>query len=245
MAEMLDTREAAELLGVSEASVRRWGDGGLFPMQRVGQRRQRRFRRDDLLAFLERGSQPARGHSSDVVWVGGGVVPMGSHFATFYASDAGRLRIAIPFLREGLALGQPCVLIASGERLDRYIEALEADLGGELAEATRRGLFAIVPAPGSTVETALAFWEDRVGAATSPSGPAALRAVGDMASEKQVFPTVEQMLTYEHLLSVLIKRLATVIVCQYDVREFDGPPLLEAIKAHPDGFRLGIEKLIG
>jgi len=34
----------------------------------------------------------------------------------------------------------------------------------------------------------------------------------------------------------------TVVVCQYDVREFDGPALLEAIKARPDVSDLGFVK---
>jgi hypothetical protein len=33
-------------------------------------------------------------------------------------------------------------------------------------------------------------------------------------------------------------------ICQYDVREFDGPSLLEAIKAHPDVSELGLVKFV-
>jgi hypothetical protein len=33
-------------------------------------------------------------------------------------------------------------------------------------------------------------------------------------------------------------------ICQYDVREFDGPSLLEAIKAHPDVSDLGFAKFV-
>jgi hypothetical protein len=179
-----------------------------------------------------------------MVAVGGSLVPPGTHVATFYASDASRLKIAVPFLRDGVLLGQPCFLIAAGTELDRYIEALEKEIKAELAEARRRGLFVVVPAPGRSVDAALAFWEERVAAVTS-GGPTIVRAVGDMASERRAFPTVATMLTYEHLLSVLIKRLPAVIVCQYDARVFDGQSLLEALKAHPDGFQLGVEKLLG
>src|SRR2546428_10553137 len=38
----LSTRQAAKRLGVSEASVRRWSDRGLLPVQRVGKRLERR-----------------------------------------------------------------------------------------------------------------------------------------------------------------------------------------------------------
>ena len=241
----LNTVEAAELLGVSEASVRRWGDAGLFPMQRVGKRRDRRFQRSDLDAFLARGNQPAAVSGSNLVSISGAQVPAGTHLATFYASDAGRLRFVVPFLRDGIAMGQPCILVASGKLLDLYVEALEADLKSTLSDAIRTGQLVIVPAPGATVEASLAFWEDTVPAAVSKFGATVARAVGDMASEREVFPSVREMLMYEQFFTVLARRLPSVTICQYDVREFDGPVLLEAIKAHPDGFEFGMGRLVG
>src|SRR5882762_4380945 len=50
---LLDIASAARLLGVSETSLRRWTNSGQLACLRVGQRRERRFRRADLLAFLE------------------------------------------------------------------------------------------------------------------------------------------------------------------------------------------------
>jgi transcriptional repressor of dcmA and dcmR len=172
------------------------------------------------------------------------MVQAGTHLATYFESEAGRLRIAAPFLRDGLRLGQPCFLIASGEVLDRYIEALEKEVKTELAEARRRGLFATAPAPGHTVEEALAFWDEQIGRALSGFGPTLVRIVGDMACVKAAFATVEQMLIFERSVGGILKRSPTVAVCQYDVREFDGPSLLEAIKAHPDASNLGFVKFL-
>jgi MEDS: MEthanogen/methylotroph, DcmR Sensory domain len=172
------------------------------------------------------------------------MVQAGTHLATYFSSEAGRLRIAVPFLRDGIALGQPCFLIATGEVLDRYIEALEKEVKEELAEAQRRGLFATAPAPGRTVEEALAFWDTQVAAALSDAGPTIVRIVGDMACVKTSFATVHQMLIFEREVGAILKRSPTVAVCQYDVREFDGPSLLEAIKAHPDVSDLGFAKFV-
>ena len=47
----LSTRQAAKRLGVSEASVRRWSDRGLLPVQRVGKRLERRFKAEHLERF--------------------------------------------------------------------------------------------------------------------------------------------------------------------------------------------------
>ncbi|HXA43138.1 MAG TPA: MEDS domain-containing protein [Candidatus Solibacter sp.] len=239
----LNTAEAASFLGVSEASVRRWGDGGLFPMERVGQRRQRRFRRADLAAFLEGGTRQGTRAATLVAAIGRARVAPGTHLATLFESEAGRIRYAVPFLREGVALGQPCFLVASGEILDGYLAAIKAGLEDELAEAVARGLFVTAPGPGPTVDAALAFWEDRIVAAAN-TGPTIVRGVGDMACVAASLP-VQPMLTFEQLLSVLIRRLPAVLLCQYDVRAFDGPTVLAALKAHPDTFEVGLEKLIG
>jgi excisionase family DNA binding protein len=57
----LTSREAARLLGASEASVKRWADGGLLPSLRtVGGHR--RFRPEDVAAFRRgRGARDSRG----------------------------------------------------------------------------------------------------------------------------------------------------------------------------------------
>ena len=50
---VLAIREVAQLLGVHINTVRNWGDRGLIPVYRVGPRRDRRFRREDVVAFFE------------------------------------------------------------------------------------------------------------------------------------------------------------------------------------------------
>lgn len=171
------------------------------------------------------------------------MVQAGSHLATYYSSDAGRVRIAGPFLRDGIKLGQPSFLIASGNVLESYLEALEKDGEDELAEARRQGLFATAPTPGRTVEEALAFWRERI-AAPSTLNAAIVRIVGDMACVKETFSTVAEMLIFERQLGALFTHTPCVAICQYDVREFDGPSLLEAIKAHPDLIDLGLTKFV-
>ncbi len=182
--------------------------------------------------------------ASDLVGLPDVMVQTGSHLATYFSSEAGRLRIAVPFLREGIALGQPCFLIASGKILDRYIKALEKDVKAELAVARRRGLFATAPTPGRTVQQALAFWDEQIAAAVTNYGPTLVRIVGDMASVKTSFASVNQMLIFERQVGSIMARSPSVAVCQYDVREFDGPSLLEAIKAHPDVSDLGFVKFV-
>ena len=49
---MLTTNEAAQMLGLHANTVRRWSQKGILKVYRVGQRGDRRFRREDIDAFL-------------------------------------------------------------------------------------------------------------------------------------------------------------------------------------------------
>src|SRR5258708_15140588 len=91
---LLNTREAARFLRVSEASIRRWSDAGLLVAQRVGRRRERRFAADDLRHFLENPPGGARGPASEVstVNVGGAAVPLRAPLAPSTTPDLAPLR---------------------------------------------------------------------------------------------------------------------------------------------------------
>src|SRR5207247_9575878 len=94
--ELLDIAQAAALLRVSEASLRRWTNRGRLPCLRIGGRRERRFRRTDLMAFLEPDAS---------------ALPAG-HLCAFYANDVGRTRQAARLLGDGLDAGSVCILSA-------------------------------------------------------------------------------------------------------------------------------------
>src|SRR5437773_4036398 len=142
---LLNTEEAARFLRVSEASIRRWSDAGLLPAVRVGGRRERRFREADLIEYLggQHAPHPHSASGPSTVNVGGVQLPVHSHLATFYSSDAGRLRLTIPFLADGIQAGQPCFVAASGDVLNAYLEALRAG-GVDIDSAIRRGQFVSV-----------------------------------------------------------------------------------------------------
>src|SRR2546427_1975941 len=97
--ELLDIAQAAAFLHVSQMSLRRWTNAGRLPCYRVGGRRERRFRRADLLAFLEQHAAPPRtaGHP---------------HRCGFYLNESEREAQVIAFLGPALATASHCVLVA-------------------------------------------------------------------------------------------------------------------------------------
>ena len=236
---LLNTEEAARFLRVSEASIRRWSDAGVLPARRIGGRRERRFREVDLLAYLGTGQTPgvqARGAQAEIN-VGGLPLPLHSHLATFYDSDPGRLRLSVPFLAEGIRAGQPCFLAAAADVVSAYIEALRAE-GVDVDSAMKEGRFVpVAGGPGATAQGALDFWERQFWPARA-GGQTLIRVVGEMSSERKLFSSDAEMMSYEIAFSTLSNRFPMVTLCQYDVREFDGETIFQAIKAHPDLFGL-------
>lgn len=56
---LMDVHEVAQVLGVSEVTVRRMRDEGRMPMSlRLGGRRTERWRRDVFIAWIEAGCPP-------------------------------------------------------------------------------------------------------------------------------------------------------------------------------------------
>ena len=219
MSELLSTRDAAQLLGVSEASVRRWSDAGLLPVQRLGRRGTRRFAEKDLRRFARGQGDPAsetpRARPQ---------LDVHDHLATFYSSESGRMRLSLPFLRAGLAEGDRCYLVGSDSMVGRYMKALDAGTGDLVTRSS----------VGSSARAAVAGWEELWLDALS-TGFSGIRVVGEMATYEG-FSEVEEMLDYEVGYDSLSKRFPVRTLCQYDVRQFDGKAILGALQAHPDLF---------
>jgi len=222
--DLLNTAEAARFLRVSQASIRRWSDSGLLQAQRVGRRRERRFRESDLATFVDGSTSAAPAAATASVAGVTANVPL--HLATFFSSDLGGLRLAVPFLADGIRLRQPSYLVASGDILRRYADALEISEGIE-----------VVHFEGGLAADAIAQWEQILAGATV-KGASVIRIVGEMAAEREMFASEDQMLAYEEAFEVMCRRYPVAVMCQYDVRHFDGLAILRALKAHPDLFDL-------
>lgn len=232
---LLNTEEAARFLRVSQASIRRWSDAGLLPARRVGRRRERRFAHADLVQFLgQRTGDPQLPKPALTVSVGGAPISLRTHLAPIFSTDLGGLRLAVPFLAEGLRSGQPCFLAATGVVLERYFKALSQE-AIDVDAAHQSGRLTIVGWPGGTVTEALANWELLFGKALA-GGPTVLRIVGEMACERSMFSSDAEMLAYEEAYELMIRRYPAVTLCQYDAREFNGEVILRVLKAHPDMF---------
>jgi hypothetical protein len=171
----------------------------------------------------------------EAVHIEGVSISVPSHLATFYSSDAGRLRLTLPFLVDGVRSDQHCFLAASEDLLETYINAMRNERDIDLDRALADGKFAALSFDGATVEGAIAFWERRF-AALLAQGPTLIRHVGEMAAVRRMFPSEDEMLRFEEAYDVMCRRYRVAAICQYDVRDFNGIAMVRVLKAHPDLF---------
>ncbi len=224
--ELLDIAEAAALLRVSEASLRRWTNGGRLPCRRIGGRRERRFRRADLMAFLE-------GDASETP---------ASHVCAFYTSDQARTRHAASFLGKGLDAGSVCLLAAERRVRERVLARL-----ARRRPALRRDLEAkrlLVSEYAETAARQLKFWETTFEAATR-DGARTLRVVGDVSGGTLAREgDFDQVLEYEAAYERLSRRFPVTTACLYDARSYTGLETARLIQRHPDLFRRPIAHFV-
>src|ERR1700682_586429 len=234
---LLTTREAARFLRASEASLRRWADAGLLPASRLGRRRARRFKEDDLLRFMgpsQGGPSPAMTGLARAISLEGMLVGLGSHLGSFYSGDAGRLRLVLPFLRAGIRSGQACVLFALPEVRALSVRALEREnIDVEAAEGS--GLLTMLSVFYLSPEEFIGRL-DAVFIDIMRQRPGPFRFLGEPVAGVAAVQSIEALLRFEHQCGALAKRFSIVILCAYVVREVDGATMLECLKLHHDTF---------
>ena len=243
--ELLDIGEAAALLHVSQASLRRWTNSGRLRCHRVGQRRERRFRRDDLLSFLE-GEYP-------IDSAAGGRAPLnaspdtrgsatrGDHLCGFYASDIGRISLAVPFLLDGLNEGSVCFLIGplrARVHIIKHLEKQRRFLQADIEAAT------LIPSEHHDSPRAQCRYFRKIMEKRASADVHSFRVFGDMWGLRSKI-SQGSLIEFEALYDRLIARKYPVAtLCIYDVRRFSGVEVLEALKGHRDTFRHPLEKAL-
>lgn len=234
--EFLTITEAAEFLQVSETSLRRWTNSGQLRCFRVGGRRERRFLREDLVAFMQTiGTGPATS------------VPMPlaapdyreRHICLFFRDPDEQWQIMKPHILSHLTAGEPVIYIQAGTPPEQLTAWLQAE-GLDVADLTDRGLLRIMSPDQAylltgrfDVKRMLAFMESAI-LASMAAGHARIFITGEMSWSLGDAPGAEQMMAYEALLNPLIEKYPNVtIICQYDLKRFSATSVVDALLTHP------------
>jgi excisionase family DNA binding protein len=233
---LLDIEGAARFLGVSKTSLRRWTNSGLLACVRVGGRKERRFRLEDLTAFLQ--EQPVQGSRiQDHVSIDGLDLPYGTHLCGLYSTDKGRAKLAGNFLAGGDAPGSVSFLVAE-PAVHRDLLAQEPALQREIGAGRL-----VLLEHAATVRGQLQNLEAHFARAIA-GGAKTLRLVGDVWGIAKGVPP-EAVVAFEHDYDkTLAHRFPLVSLCLYDARRFSGTATLDALRGHAEGLRYPAERLL-
>lgn len=248
--DLLTIKQASEVLQVSETSLRRWTESGRLPCLRVGGRRERRFRRADLMTCLERpASRTPAGESKESTTAGSDVlleqlrIPRGSHLCELYESDAGRLRLSVPFLAQGVIQRERCYLVAQPEIAEQILAGVRRVASG-VDNAIEEGRVILNQGDRQPMNMLNFFRQQFLDC--SASGVTAIRVLGEMSSfiarGADVDVLMDFEMRYDHSLG---RDFPVVSLCLYDVRRFSGVAVLKACKAHNDSLRFPLRSLLG
>jgi transcriptional repressor of dcmA and dcmR len=232
--ELLDIAGAAAFLNVSETSLRRWTNSGRLACLRLGLKRERRFRRADLLAFME--DQPRldvsaaaaapRHEASD-----SNGSNRGRHLCGVYETPVGIATLVAPFLLEGLQEGSICFLIASPRVRSDLVKFLTSKRKS-LANDIKAGRLVLAPYRNSGDEQCDYFQAQFESAMAN--GARSFRVVGDVGMLRAKTSSTD-VLHYEASYDERIARRYPVnTLCAYDARGMTGIEILDALKGHPD-----------
>lgn len=247
--QLLNMKQTARMLNVSAVSLRRWTNAGKLACLRVGPKRERRFRRADLLTFLEAqaASSPiARAQSGlstvTQIQVEGVAIDHGSHLCTLYESDLGRVKLAVPFLAGGLEANDVCCLVAAPDTQKAILQHLSAACTrlGEYIDGGRLHVSEGLPSGRAMSERMEeAFFE------ATRSDRHSFRLLGDMAWALHQGMDVDELMEFEMRYNhSLARRFPVVALCQYDARKFSGTAILNALKCHQDTFRYPLARFL-
>jgi transcriptional repressor of dcmA and dcmR len=243
MEKLLNARQAAALLNVSQMTIRRWTNNGLLPCFRIGKKRERRFSEENLYAFIAGRTGPAVPKQPvDTVtsppdpirppgWTDGislGFadlhVPDGSHLTHLYLDRSETLGIQGFFVRQGLNIGDTVMVVAPADRRDILLNTLARD-GIPVRDLIRENRL-IHDTGRQTPEQMGAL----IARAASSAGNG-FRLVGDMSWTAAAGWSMEQIKALEENTNT---RLAPglLFLCQYSLTEFSGAQTMMALETH-------------
>jgi len=239
--ELLDIAGAAAFLNVSETSLRRWTNSGRLACLRVGLKRERRFRRADLLGFME--DEPraeASGPASSTPWEAS-TSSRGGHLCGVYETSLGLITLAVPFLLEGLQEGSVCFLIGTAPMRSDIVKSLTAKRK-LLDNDIKAGRLVLAPYRASGDEQC-DYFQAQIESAMA-NGAKSFRVVGDVGALRQK-TTSRDVLNYEACYDERIARgYPVATLCTYDARRASGVEILDALKGHPDIGRYPLDRAL-
>jgi len=227
---LLNVKEAAAFLNVSEMTIRRWTDAGLLPCYRVGKKRERRFSPQGLHEFLT-GGKDATAPSAVPLGFGGLRIPDGSHFTHLYYDARESLDVQVGFVLQGIENDETVLVVATDEKKDALLKILDIRFP-PVSHSIRQGN--LLFSQGMRHPADLIDQIEKV----SSSARGRFRLIGDMSWALKKGWTEGQIRDLEEMTN-RGPRTGNLFLCQYNLGEFSGRAIMMAVETHSHAIHKG------
>lgn len=220
MERLLDIKDAAGFLNVSEMSIRRWTNSGKLKSYRVGGKRERRFYISDLKKLLH----DSGNHRLKPLGLGGQRVPDGSHMTHFYTKKEEAFEVSIPYLLEGIGRGEALLAVMPPERSRELLETMERQ-GHPVVNWLNSGLLTVsagMDSPEEMIRYLAGF------AARTHE----FRVLGDMLWTVRKGWKSEALRTLEQAPTLMPPLENVLLLCQYSLEDFTGATIMMSAEWH-------------
>ena len=156
----------------------------------------------------------------------------GGHVCAFHRSGKGA-DVLLPYVRAGLAAGDKCICLVDGAE-SQTVQTLTGQLAGQFAATEiwspsesylRDGEFRLA--------RMMSFWEERVGSAVENGEFEFVRSVGNMSWALETKTEAVELVRYESELNRFLPHYPQVMLCLYDLDQFNGEVLVGILETHP------------
>jgi transcriptional repressor of dcmA and dcmR len=233
MERLLNIKEAAETLNVSEMTVRRWTNAGWLHCYRVGGKRERRFTIRDLQDYLEKENGRTDKGGDMRLGCGGFTVPDGSHITHLSLDTPEALEVGSSYVLEGLKKGETVLLVALVEKTESILRMLQ-ERGADPESFRKNGKLHL--SEGMDTPASQAEHIAQIVAASRGR----FRVFGDMSWAKQKGWSLESLRELEEMAGAAAGSPETLLLCQYPLENFSGMAAMMAVETHDYALYKGV-----
>lgn len=232
MEKLLNVKQAAALLNVSEMTIRRWTNSGQLACFRIGKKKERRFRPSDIQQFIEGKTcfpgtdAPVFGTTVQHVTLGFGEidVPDGSHLAHFYADVSEALGVQASYVRQGIENGETVLVVSTRSRREKLFSVMEQD-GLDIPKLIRQNR--LIHSNGKKTPAQMTEYA----ALAAASSRDRFRLIGDMSWTADKKWSGGDIRTLEENTNAR-RDPGHLFLCQYGLDEFCGTDIMMALETH-------------
>jgi anti-sigma regulatory factor (Ser/Thr protein kinase) len=152
------------------------------------------------------------------------------HPALVYATPDQFLAAAVPFLRDGIALGEPCLAVTSARNVALLREALGPD---HAATVDLQPADVWLSTPWRALVAYRRWVERHSGGASAIAPQRRVRVLGEPFAPGRTTAAAREWTRYEALLNVAFAALPLTLLCSYDAAALPRAALDDVLRSHP------------